>query len=262
MKNKKAQTTLFIIAAILIAVVLGVFIIFRGEILQNIPGFEGDKANPDLFLKERLRLDVEKTIDTIGLQGGYMSNPFNFTFTFSSEGNPTDISYLCYTQMNYLPCVSQEPMLINHLESEIKNEIAVEVENGFNDLLVAFEDDGYVVDAKYNGFNVKLEKGRVLIDIDCDLKLTKNDESTQYNNFKIIILSKFYDLALVAQEIASQEAKYCNFEYIGYQLIYPEFSIDQFRMDNSVKIYTIKSKKTGEVFRFAVRSCVIPTNII
>ena len=75
---------------------------------------------------------------------------------------------------------------------------------------------------------------------------------------KTVVYTRFYDLAIVAQEIVSQEARFCNFEQVGYMLIYPEFAITKFRTGKSDTIYTIKSKESGERFRFAVRSCVIP----
>jgi hypothetical protein len=41
-------------------------------------------------------------------------------------------------------------------------------------------------------------------------------------------------------------------------MLYPEFEIEKFRTGESTTIYTIKQRKTGERFRFAIRSCVIP----
>jgi hypothetical protein len=75
---------------------------------------------------------------------------------------------------------------------------------------------------------------------------------------KIIYSSNFYDLALVAQEIVSQEARFCNFEHLGYMLLYPDFEIDKFRTGDSDTIYTLTHRESGERFRFAVRGCVIP----
>ena len=62
-------------------------------------------------------------------------------------------------------------------------------------------------------------------------------------------------------EIASQEAKYCNFENVGYGIIYPEFRVDVFPMSTGSKIYTILYKKSGEKMNIAIRSCVIPPGI-
>ena len=71
----------------------------------------------------------------------------------------------------------------------------------------------------------------------------------------------FYDLAVISQEIVSQEAESCNFEILGFMLLNPEFEADRFRTGDSTTIYTIKHKGSEEWFRFAVRSCVIPPGV-
>ena len=41
-------------------------------------------------------------------------------------------------------------------------------------------------------------------------------------------------------------------------LLYPEFNIDKIRTSDLITIYSVEKKESGEKFRFAVRSCVIP----
>ena len=62
----------------------------------------------------------------------------------------------------------------------------------------------------------------------------------------------------MAHEIVSQESQFCYFEYLGYMLLYPEYKIDKFRTSDETIIYTIDHKDSKEMFRFAVRGCVIP----
>ena len=90
------------------------------------------------------------------------------------------------------------------------------------------------------------------------MTLTKTGETTKEENFKVVIPSRIYDLAIVSQEIVSQEAKFCNFETVGFMLLYPDFKIERFTTGDLNKIYTITHKKTREKFKFAVRGCVIP----
>ena len=90
------------------------------------------------------------------------------------------------------------------------------------------------------------------------MKITKADETSTYNNFKIIFPTRLYDISVVVQEITGQEARFCNFEQQGFTLFYPEFDIDKFRTGDGDTIYTISHKKTNEAFRFAIRGCVIP----
>ena len=67
-----------------------------------------------------------------------------------------------------------------------------------------------------------------------------------------------YDLASVANEIASQEAKFCYFEYVGFNILYNDFDIRKDTLSDSTKIYTIKHKKTAAEMNIAVRGCAIP----
>ena len=88
--------------------------------------------------------------------------------------------------------------------------------------------------------------------------MTKSGETTNNENFKFIIPSMIYDLAVVSQEIVNQEAKYCNFESVGFMILYPEFNIDRFKTSDLNIVYTVTHKKTDDKFKFAVRGCVMP----
>ncbi len=254
--QRRGQVTMFIIVAAVIVVGVVLFFLIKNEIIPGIGG--GQEINPKSFLQVCVEDKIRESVELIAIQGGYVENKLNRSFKFSDEKSPGDISYLCYNQNNYLPCVNQEPMLIQHLKSEIKNSISNEIRSCFDDLTKNLQNKGYVVDATYRDFSVEMASGKVIINVDASLTLTKSGETTNQNLFTITFLSKFYNLAIVAQEIVSQEAKYCNFEHLGYMLLYPQFDIDKFRTGDSTTIYTVTDRDSEERFRFAVRSCVIP----
>ena len=81
------------------------------------------------------------------------------------------------------------------------------------------------------------------------------------DGFDVQIISPLYDLVNVAVEIANQEAKYCYFEYVGYQVLYPNFDIRKFAFSEGTKIYTIKDKYSDKEMNIAIRSCAIPPGI-
>jgi len=254
--NKRGQVTIFIIVATLVIVGIVLFFLIKNNIIPGIGG--GQEVNPKSFMQTCIDDELKKSVELISMQGGYTQNNLNKTFQFSGEKKPTDISYLCYNQNNYLPCVNQEPMLIQHLKKEIKEDISSEVRNCFDEMNKNLEKKGYVVEATYGGFSVDLSYGKVIVKVDASLTLTKSGQTTKQEEFSVIFPSKFYDLAVVAQEIVSQEAKYCNFEHLGYMLLYPQVDIDKFRTGDSTTFYTLIQKDSKEMFRFAVRSCVIP----
>ena len=255
----KGQVTIFIIVGILIISLVAMFLFFRTGIIPGIA--ESPETNPNIFLDSCMEDKIKETIRIISSQGGYIENPLHKTFKFEDESIFTNISYLCYNQNYYLPCINQEPMLIQHLKDEIKNHISEDVENCFDELTLSLEKQNYVVDAKYRGFEVDLMDKKVAVKIDGEIALTKSGETSEQEDFKIIVSSRFYNLAVVAQEIVSQEARFCHFEHLGFMLFYPEFNIDRFRTGDSIIIYTIQHRKSKEVFRFAVRGCVIPPGI-
>ncbi len=254
--EKRAQVTMFIIIAVIIVGAILLFLLFRSGIVPNIGG--GAETNPKSFLEFALEENIRDTLALVSHQGGYVSNKLNKTFKFEAEPAAIDISYLCYNQNYYYPCVNQEPMLIQHLKSEIHDEIETEVRAAFDDLANSLDKQGYAVDARYRRFGVELMPKSVVIKIDAELTTTKSGEVVKKQDFEIVTPSRFYDIAIVVQEIVAQEGRFCNFEQTGFMLLYPEFEIDKFRTGDSTTIYTVTHRESKEWFRFAVRSCVIP----
>jgi len=258
-KNHRGQVTIFIILAIIIASSIILLVFSRGGEVLKVG--EASEKNPGNFLSVCLEEKMNEAINLISSQGGYASNPLNKTFRFNDETSSTDISYLCYTNNYYTPCIVQEPMLIKHLKNEIKNYISYDVKDCFNKLASSLESQGFDAEAEYNGFEIELRERKVITNISAKLILTKSGETSSYEDLKITTLSRFYETTSVVQEIINQEAVYCNFEYAGYMLLYPQWEIDKFRTSDSVIIYTVKHKDDENKFKFAIRGCVIRPGI-
>jgi len=257
--SRKSQTTIFIIVGIMLVSMIILILFF---VKKEVPGLgDGKEINPNVFLETCIEDKVKESVKIISSQGGYISNLLHKTFKFENEEDFTNISYLCYTQNYYIPCVNQEPVLINHLKDEIKDYILEDVKNCFDDLASNLEKQKYVVDAIYRGFEIELMPKKISVKIDAELTLTKTGESSKKKDFEVIIPSKFYGIAIVVQEIISQEARFCSFEQLGFMLIYTDFNIDKFRTGDSTIIYTVQHKDSKEKFRFAIRGCVIPPGI-
>jgi len=256
MKNKTGQVTIFIIIAIMIVVMVAIYFLFRQELGLNITDTTSEE-NPAGFLELCLRDSVEETIRIIGEQGGSLDPELYINFRFEGE-NEKKIKYLCYNQNYYKPCVNQEPLLMQHLEEEIKAEVEEDVRSCF-DRLVENLNREYTVEVRgYRGFSLILMPKRAKIDIDAEIVLTKAGKRITQNNFEFFISSNLYALADVAQEIVYREAKDCYFEHIGYMMFYPEFKIKKIQALDSSIIYRITNRKTTEKFNFAIRGCVNP----
>jgi len=256
---KRGQITIFIIVGVVIISVVILFFLFKSGIVPKI--FKKPETDSNTFLHSCMEDKIKEAVKTISLQGGHINNPLHKTFKFENEDFLKNISYLCYTQNYYTPCINQEPMLIQHLKDEIKDYIFDDVKDCFNELTLSLEKQDYVVEARYNGFYVELIERKIVIKTNSEIILTKGYETSKQENFKIIVPSRFYDLSIVVQEIISQEARFCHFEHLGFMLLYPEFEIDKFRTGDLTTIYTVEYRKSKEKFRFAVKSCVIPPGI-
>ncbi|MBR9701652.1 hypothetical protein GOV13_01895 [Candidatus Pacearchaeota archaeon] len=256
---KKGQVSVFIIAGIAIVGIILMFLFFKIGVIQDTG--QGKDIEPNSFLSSCLEDKIKETTEILSSQGGSIGNPLNKTFQFSDERAPSDISYLCYTQNYYETCVNQEPVLIGHLKKEIKDYISEDVKNCFDELVFSLEKKGHVVDAMYKGFDIKLMPKKIIVEGYSELVLTKSGETTKQEDFKVSVTSKFYDLAVVVQEITSQEARFCNFENLGFMLFYLQFDIDKFKTGDSTTIYTVGDRDSKEEFKFAIRGCVIPPGI-
>ena len=260
LNNKSGQLTIFVIAAILIVAIVGLFFLFRTGLLENI-GIGGAKtANVNAFLSSCIEEKTREGIKEISLRGGDLNPQLYTTFLFTAENAKRNISYLCYTQNNFRPCVVQKPTLFVDVENEIHDYIEEDLNACFSEMLANFRDDGFDVDSnsKLNNFKVDFSLRKVILKTDSEVTLEKSGETTTQENFEIIVPSRLYELLGIAQEVINQEAQFCYFEDTGFEITYPEFSVDKQIIASGNLIYTLENLNSKEIFRFAVRSCSIP----
>ena len=257
-KNHSAQVTIFIIVGIIIISAVALVLILRSDILPDFGG--GGETNPQSFLETCLEDKLNEGVRIISEHGGNINPVLYKRFKFEGETSYTNISYLCYTQNYYVPCVNQEPMLMKHIKEEIHDYIAQDVSACFNELKDSLENQGYRIDepnSNYNGFDVELAEKKIIINIDGELTLTKTEQTTKQQDFKIIIPSRLYEIAFVVQEIVSQEATNCEFD-LDYIRFYSDYDINKINTLDSSEIYVVTDKKSLNRFNFAVKGCVIP----
>lgn len=254
--NKKAQITAFIIMGILLVAMVSLFFLLKKEESSETGGkIEYEVSN---FFESCIQEDLEKAIKVVSNQGGYISNPLNISFKFKDTTKFENISYLCYTNQEYLSCINQEPLLKNHLEKEIGNNISSVVRNCFDESAKTLENRGEIVEAKYEGFSLEILPRRIIVKVDGEITSTKSGQTTTQKDIKGTFQSRLFEIAQVVEEINNQEATYCNFDLLGFMLFYPDFEIKKFLTINSTTIYKVKHNKGIEEFNFAVRSCSFP----
>ncbi len=251
-RNKRGQVGIYIIIAIAIVAIIVVVLLFVRKDVDVTPTFEG---NPQAFIDKCVREAVLEAVDIMLPQGGFIA-PENVKLYQNMN-----ISYLCENIGNYHSCINQHPMLLNEMKVEIDEYITPKVENCFETLQDELEDKGDRVEMTDMQLEVAFAPRRIYVDIDRILTIDRGEDTTQFKEFNSEISSPTYDLANIAIEIATNEAKYCYFEYVGYMILYPKYSIEKYAMSDSTKIYTIKDKATQLKMNIAIRSCAIPPGI-
>jgi hypothetical protein len=256
MKNKKAQVTIFIIIGILIIAIILLFFLLRGKVTPTIPTTE--ESNPKAFLETCLKDKVRDSIEELSLQGGSKNPELYKEFRFINESTVSrKIAYLCYTSNYFVPCNTQRPFLIKHFTEELETLLRPEIRSCFDDLTNSLYKDGYTVNVRDRGQNVSLSGSGVVIKMNKDLTLTKNNQTNKFSYFKIEFASQIQDLLFTADEIATQQSNYCGFNEMRYMISHPKLSIPPpITLGDGTKIYSLQHRKTKERFKFAIRGCV------
>jgi len=248
--NKKAQVTLFIIIAIIIiaAALLFYFLVPRTEVEAVF-----DETNPQAFIQTCIEDKMKNTIETVSLQGGSIE-PEGYILYQGEK-----IEYLCYTSEYYVPCKIQRPFLVEHIESEIENEIKDDVVVCFNALFDSYEKRNYEVDLKGSGkTTVELLAKKIKASPDYKLTVSKRSGTDTYEKFSIVINNNLYELASIANDIIDWEAEYGDFDTAYYTAIYSNIKFEKETQLDGSTIYTLINRDQGDKFQFASRSVAWP----
>lgn len=250
-KNKGAQVTIFFIIAIVIVAFIAIIFVFSKRVI--VPSVE--IANPQERIESCAKDAVIESTDLIIKQGGFVESK-NFKIF-----NNNKIEYLCENTGNYKPCINQHPLLLEEIKKEILDYSYSRIDQCFSTIKEEYEKRQYHVVMEPMNISVSLATNRIYLFIARDLTLSKQEKTERFKDFRIEINNPLYDLTKVATEIGNQEAKFCYFEYVGYMILYPRFSIKKVALSDSTKVYSIKDKHSNKEMNIAVRGCAIPPGI-
>lgn len=252
--KKKAQITIFVILALILVVIFIILFLLLKK--PNVEVEVYDENNPQGYLESCTIEAVEDAISVLSPQGGDIVPKGSIRY------QDIDRVYLCYIDDFYERCVNKRPMLIEHIENEITDYITPMIQDCFKTMIEKYS-ERYDFEAKGSeiAIKTKLEPRLIVITLDKDLKMTREEELRDFNDFKIKLVHPLYDLAEVAMEIANQEARFCDFDDLGYMILHKTFDIKKSELGEADIIYTITHRPTEESFTFAVRSCKLPPGI-
>lgn len=250
MTSRKAQVSIFVIIAIVIVVAIAIFFFISGRVELGVD--RGSEFESENFIGQCLRESVREKIPEVAGRGGIFM-PMDFV-----KVNDDEIAYLCKNVNYYEPCIFQHPKFIEKFENEISEAMREDIENCFISLEDELSERGVERTGGDFDTEVVLKPGVAEIVVSRDFSVGQGDGVSEIEEFRASINSGAYGLASVAQEIASQEARYCYFEYVGYNLLYNEHDVRKTSLTDGAKVYTIKDKFSGEIMKIAIRGCVSP----
>lgn len=249
--NKKAQMMVWVIAAIFLVVAVAVFFYMQ---FSNIE-IKEKEFSPASIIEQCISERIDEVSNKIMLGGGFVDRKNGVMF----QGDK--VEYLCENRGNYYPCINQHPMLLREIEKEIINQTWKDIDNCYGKMKEEGEKKGMKINLGKQEVNVSLGVDKIYFDLIRKIDIEDGNSRKSFEKFKIEIINSIYNLAVIAMEIASQEAKYCGFSSDGYSILYPRFRVEVFRLDDGTKIYSIKDKNTGREMRTAIRGCVIPSGL-
>ena len=255
--EKRGQVTIFIIIAIVIVAVVFLAIILVPKILPKTKT-QIQMLDPETYVSDCININLEPMVETLASQGGYFELG-NCIFYKNICRH-----YLCYTTLPYTACINQEPLLKEHIEQLLKDELENQnvVQNCINNFAENSRRENWdVTTCSVPMFSVNLTEGRVRVLIKCDMTMTKGQESRHFEEIEPALKWPLYEFVLVVKDIINEEHENTDFKPIPYMLLNNWIKIEKYKADES-KIYTLIEKSTGKEFVFAVRNMVIPGGFI
>ncbi|MDP6845866.1 MAG: hypothetical protein QF460_02850 [Candidatus Nanoarchaeia archaeon] len=242
--NKRGQVTIFVIVAVVIVSIVLVMFVFPKM------GFFVEDIEPNSYLKKCIEPNTQEILRLVVQSGGY-AEPTNY---LEYEGNK--IQYLCYTAENYKPCLIQQPLLVNHVEGEIKKFVEPKAKECLQNLKNEYEGNGYSVQASPGELNVELVPGSVDVEFISEMTLTKERTQT-FEKFDVEVETEIYDLLMTSMSILDFESTLGDSGTEFYMNYYPDLRIEKTRLDNGT-VYELSNVITKDEFKFATRSLVWP----
>jgi len=246
----RGQVTIFIILGIVVVMsILAVLFFTDGISIGSDSG-----GDPKDIVRKCVEDSIKDSVEKMLKNGGEIL-PSKEILYKGEEWN-----YLCYQADYYQSCYNIHPMLESQIEKEIVRDSEERVGECFVAMIKNFKDKGYDVSNGALDYSVNLLPGYIDVDLFKRIEISREDGSQVFEDFSFEVISSLYDLVKVARDVVNSESQFCHFEYNGYMLLYPRFDIRRFDYIDS-KMYRLIDRRSGDEFRFAIRSCAYAPGI-
>jgi len=248
LKSKRSQITIFIILAILLVVaIILIFMLYEGPLSGG--GAKSSKE-PAQYISQCVEGHVNDIAEILIENNGYSGEYFGIDYEYQ------DIPYLCYYSGNNDRCVPREPMLIEHLEKEIYDYVEPKIDECFEGMQEDLASQDIEFESDFE-LSVELISRRARIEIEREVNAEGAGEPRTFRSFSAVSLTPLYDLATIIKEIIAQEIEFCDSDYLNMMEANTWVDIEKDKTGNNNIIYTVIDLKTGDVWRFAIRGCIL-----
>jgi hypothetical protein len=164
---KKGQTSVFIIAGLIIIAAVLLILFFRGSL-----SIGKERVNPEIeplynFVKSCIEESAENAVYTIGQSGGY------FYLSYSTDSG---VAYYFDKGSNNMPS-----------KQDIEKELGYYIDNMLLSCVSDFEDfSSFSINSGEIKSSAKIESGKVVFDVDYPLSIKKGESSYEISEFEDI----------------------------------------------------------------------------
>jgi len=254
--NKKGQITIFIIIAILIITAIALLYTFVIKPYIDASTIEDPKAFIQKCASDSIKNSEQKILDN----NGYPNDMTNFII-YSSEKEGEKVPYLCTVSMFYIPCVNQEPMLMENIRRYIEENAKKDVNSCFSNLEAKLKKGGREVTSGNLTLNIEFETKAIRADIQKDMTISRGGTTETFEVFDTKINSPLYNLLYTENKIVYFESENCAFDSVSWMRFNPGIIIKKFSASDQTKIYTLKDESTEKEIKFAVKTCILPAGL-
>lgn len=188
---KKAQTTFYIIFAVVISLAIGFYIIFNSmsssDESKKIIQFEG-ASSLEAFTENCLKETAYTGIMRMGLQGGYIDIPGRYVPTIY-----TDVPYYYYHGEDLSPTLEV-----------MENELARYIEDNVNYCLYnyrVFRDQGYVIETGYRIVEVSINEEDIFVELFHPVSVVKGVDRFDFEKFSFKTNIRLKEIFEITQDI-------------------------------------------------------------
>ncbi|MEM4605704.1 MAG: hypothetical protein QW103_01550 [Candidatus Pacearchaeota archaeon] len=254
MIKKRSQVTIFIIIGLIIFVLLIFFIFSKSTRLDF---FIRDKKEPSLEIKNFIEKSIKENEEKFFKEKQFLQE-FKIFYLYSKE----NISYTCYNEEFYFPCIKQSPLFIESIRRKMENRIARDLSRFLLKLKEDYEARGYSFDFSSYVLNLSFEEKTISFSFNSNIKVFRQDTSFFVSSIEGQVNSPLPIILRTVERINDYESTLCDFDHLAWQFIYRDIKIDKFRAGDGTKVYVLKSKEYPQKeIKFAIRTCVLPAGI-